>query len=54
VKPAQRRFVLHRHGGLGAVPAGKAEQPSIDPLDAIMSGGPRAPQAGLYQAPTKF
>jgi hypothetical protein len=43
VKPAQRRFVLHRHGGLGVVPAGKAEQPSIDPQDAIMSGKPLRP-----------
>ena len=37
VKPAQRQFVLHRPGGLGAVPACKVEQPSIDPQDTIMS-----------------
>jgi hypothetical protein len=37
VKSAQRRFVSHRPGGLGAVPACKVEQPSISPQDAIMS-----------------
>ena len=41
MKWAQRRFVLHHPGGLGAVPACKVEQPSIDPQDAIMSEEPR-------------
>jgi hypothetical protein len=31
VKSAQRRFVLHRLGILGAVPAFKVEQPCIGP-----------------------
>jgi hypothetical protein len=31
VKSAQRRFVSHRPGGLGASAACTVEQPSIDP-----------------------